>query len=147
MINQYKWDLRFLDLAYQVSKWSKDPSLGVGAVIVNDLGQVVGTGYNGFPKGVKDLEERLTDRETKLRFIVHAELNAIITAGHRSFGSTIYTTFPTCSECSKSIIQSGIQRVVSNKLVGGIRAEMWKESLKVSKIMFEEAGVEVIEVE
>ena len=29
-----KWDRRFLELAEQIAGWSKDPSRGVGAVIV-----------------------------------------------------------------------------------------------------------------
>jgi deoxycytidylate deaminase len=32
-----KWDRRFLELAEQIAGWSKDPSRGVGAVIVNAM--------------------------------------------------------------------------------------------------------------
>ena len=52
------WNKRFLDLAGHVAGWSKDPSTKVGAVIVNDDKQVLGLGYNGFPRGVHDCEER-----------------------------------------------------------------------------------------
>lgn len=35
-----KWDKRFMELAKQISTWSKDRSTGVGAVIVNDKKKV-----------------------------------------------------------------------------------------------------------
>ena len=50
------WDLRFFGLAEHVAQWSKDPSTKVGAVIVNDLKQVLSLGYNGFPRGCSDDE-------------------------------------------------------------------------------------------
>src|ERR1700722_2700699 len=85
-----KWDIRFLELAKHISNWSKDPSTKVGAVLVNDLKQVVGMGYNGFARGVQDTDERLNDRETKYKLVVHAEVNAIIQAGHAARNSTLY---------------------------------------------------------
>ncbi|HIB51308.1 MAG TPA: hypothetical protein EYO40_08585 [Phycisphaerales bacterium] len=54
-----KWDGRFLELADTISAWSKDPSRGVGAVIVSPMRQVIATGYNGLPRGVEDHPDRL----------------------------------------------------------------------------------------
>ena len=45
MNNQQKWDLRFVKLAEEVAKWSKDPSTQVGAIAVNRIGSVVAQGY------------------------------------------------------------------------------------------------------
>ena len=64
------WDTRFLDLAEHISKWSKDPSTKVGAVIVDSYRRIVSTGYNGFPQGVMDSYDRLTDRDTKYEIII-----------------------------------------------------------------------------
>ena len=52
------WDARFLELAHHESRWSKDPSTKVGAVIANDQHQVLSLGYNGFPRGVEDRASR-----------------------------------------------------------------------------------------
>src|SRR5438046_3121257 len=110
-----KWDRRFLELAKHVSQWSKDPSSKVGAVIVDpDTLQVLGMGYNGFARGVADTPERLNDRPTKYKFVVHAEQNAIINAGIGARGSFIYV-WPSfghpniCAECAKLAIQAGIE--------------------------------------
>ena len=52
------WKLRYLDLAKQISTWSKDPSTKVGCVAIGNEGQVVSQGYNGFPRNVLDSDER-----------------------------------------------------------------------------------------
>jgi len=108
------WDRRFLELAKQISSWSKDPKTKVGAVIANDKRFILGTGYNGFPRGVEDRPERYEDHDTKYAFVVHADLNAILNCEHRPEGATFYIwpLFP-CNHCAKAIIQAGIKRVVS----------------------------------
>lgn len=111
-----KWDIRFMKIAREISTWSKDPSRKVGAVIVNNDRRILATGYNGFPKGIADDEERLNDREKKYPRIVHAEMNALMNALYSGVSvrdATIYVYgLPVCPECTKSIIQSGIKRVV-----------------------------------
>ena len=80
-----KWDMRFLALAEHVSEWSKDPSTQVGAVITHSRSKrVISLGFNGFPAGVEDTEERLEDRTTKYEMVVHAEQNALMFAGDRA---------------------------------------------------------------
>ena len=73
-----KWDLRFLKLAEHISNWSKDPSTKVGCIIVGEDREIRSTGFNGFPRGIEDSEERLNDRTQKYPLICHAEENAIM---------------------------------------------------------------------
>lgn len=146
MIRSEKWDKRFIEAARHFSSWSKDPSTKVGAVIVNPTMEIVGTGYNGFPRGVEDRKDRLNDRTTKYALVVHAELNAIIQAGHRARGGTIYVwppfgCPPCCASCAKAIIQSGIVRVVGYSPDAPV--ERWTEDLAVARGMLEEAGIEM----
>ena len=109
-----KWTTRFIALAAHVARWSKDPRSKVGAVIVDPAQRIVSLGYNGFPRGIEDSDDRLEDKEVKLRLIVHAEANAILNAIHLPSvgGSTIYCTQVPCFECSKLIIQTCVHRVV-----------------------------------
>ena len=142
-----KWDRRFLELAKHISTYSKDPSTKVGAIIVDDNHLVVGMGYNGFPRGVEDTEERLNDREQKYAMVVHAEANAILMAGGRCKGTTLYVypSFvlpPICNECAKLVIQSGIREVVGYEPdLNDERAKRWAKSIGVSQQMCKEAGV------
>jgi dCMP deaminase len=137
------WDARFLELARLVSTWSKDPSTQVGAVITRGK-FVVSLGFNGHPKGVADLPERLENREVKYRTIIHAEINAILTAKTDLDGCTIYLwPFMPCSQCGAAIVQSGIRRVVAPKADN----DRWAESFRFTTEMFREAGVELVEME
>ena len=140
-----KWDQRYLALAKEVSTWSKDPSTQVGAVTVGSKKEVLSQGFNGFPRGIKDSDERYNDRETKYKLVVHAEMNAIYNAtysGTSLDGATLYIYgLPICSECAKGIIQVGIKKVVVEK---SKELDNWNESIKLSKKMFDEAGVELI---
>ena len=133
-----KWDKRFLDLAKLCGSWSKDPSTQVGAVIVDDNNRIVSIGFNGFPQGVDDSEERLVDREIKYDIIVHAEANALMFANKSVEGCTLYTwPFQPCSRCAGLIIQSGIKRVVS--VVHD--DERWKKNFTTARQLFKEAGI------
>jgi len=106
-----KWDQRFFDLALLVSSWSKDPNTKVGAVIVNDLKQVLSLGYNGFPRGVRDEDARYIDRTCKHAFVVHAERNALDNAFTDVRGSYMYVTHFPCNDCAKGIVQKGIKKL------------------------------------
>ena len=66
-----------MQLAEQISTWSKDPTSKIGAVAVGDKGQVLAQGYNGFPRGMDDNELFYLNRVTKHNRVVHAEMNAI----------------------------------------------------------------------
>ena len=140
-----KWDNRYLALAKEVATWSKDPSTQVGAVTVGAKKEVLSQGFNGFPRGIKDTPERYNHRETKYKFVVHAEMNAIYNAtysGTSLDGATLYIYgLPICSECAKGIIQVGIKKVVIEK---SKELDNWNESLRLSQEMFSEAGVELI---
>lgn len=142
-----KWHERFILLARHISEWSKDPSTKVGAVIVDpSLRQVIGMGYNGFPRGVADLIERYDDRAIKYEMVVHAEVNAIIEALKRGSikGSTLYSTFMPCPQCAALIIQSGIALVFA---AVNDSDERWKDKFDITKSMFKEAGVMLYTVE
>lgn len=138
----YKWDKRFLDLADHIAEWSKDPRTKVGAVIVDDKKRVVSVGYNGFPRGVHDDDSRYQDRATKHLFVAHAERNALDNAARSVEGCTMYVALKPCAECAKSIIQNGIKRVIYYATDREDTGFNWH----ITDIMFEEAGIEKIEI-
>ena len=141
-----KYDHRYLDLAKFFSTWSKDPSAQIGAVAIGDKGQVLAQGYNGFPRKVEETELRLNVRETKYKYVVHAEMNCIYNASYNGAnldGSTMYVYgLPVCHECAKAIIQVGIKRVVIPFDHFTKVPERRMESIKLTQGMFNEAGVE-----
>jgi dCMP deaminase len=141
-----KWDIRFMEMAKLIASWSKDPTSQIGAVAVNDEHRILATGYNGFPKGIDDTQERLNDRPEKYRLVIHAEMNALMNAlysGVSLNGATMYVHgLPVCSDCAKCVIQAGIKRVVipTFKSEKGDWQKIWEER---SAPMFKEANVQV----
>jgi len=141
-----KWDRFYMGLAKYYASASKDPSTKVGAVLVND-NRVYGMGYNGFPPGVIDASERYLDREFKYKIIVHAEVNAIITAGEKAKGSTLYVypSFalpPICNECTKVAITAGVKEIVGffpDESLDVVKR--WKQSMDITIMLCFESGL------
>jgi dCMP deaminase len=136
------WNYRFLQLAETVGSWSKDPSRKVGSVIVDSKRRVLSLGYNGFPRGVSDRVDRYENRDTKLKFVCHAERNALDNSPGSVEGATLYATLFPCNECVKSIIQRGINKVVT------FTPDPSKNSLfflPVSRTMLSESGIDLIQ--
>ncbi len=140
------WDEYFMEMAELAAKRSTCLRRQVGAVIVKDK-QVISTGYNGAPKGLKHcaqiggcLREQLkvpSGERHELCRALHAEQNAIIQAatfGHSIEGASIYITHQPCSICSKMIINAGIDKIIVRE---GYPDEM---AVKI----LEEAGKRVI---
>jgi dCMP deaminase len=139
-----KWHRRYLQLAETVAGWSKDPSRKIGCVAVNDKGQILSVGYNGFPRGINDDPVRLNNRNEKYKFVVHAEKNMIYNATHNGVsldGSTVYVSgLPVCSECAKGLIQVGVKKVIMDDATN-IRNN-WAESWELTRSLFDEARIE-----
>ena len=142
-LRRLKWHDRYLELAQQIASWSKDPSSKIGAIAVGSKGQVLAQGYNGFPRGIEDSEIRFENKELKYKYVVHAEMNLIYNASYNGVsldGSTVYVTgLPVCSECAKGLIQVGVREVIMP--IQEDTPDKWVQSFKLSKELFEEAGV------
>lgn len=147
-----RWDRHFIRMSMLHSEMSKDPNTRVGSVVVGPDRELLSAGFNGFPRGIADTAERLEDRDTKLKLIVHAEMNALLAAartGVRIKGCTLYLSAtdnsgmvwggPPCTRCTVEIIQAGISEVVS--LPPKAVPSRWHEDLALSKILLTEAGV------
>lgn len=140
------WHDRYLELAQHISKWSKDPSKQIGAIVIGSAGQVLAQGYNGFPRGIADHKSDYANREIKYTKVVHAEMNAIYNASRTGVsleGSTMYVYgLPVCHECAKGIIQVGIKHVVMRKTYDNSKSR-WKDSCTLAEQLFKEAGVSI----
>jgi dCMP deaminase len=142
-----KWDNRFLDLAAVVASWSKDPSTQCGAVIVRPNKSIASVGFNGFPRGMSDAPELYLTRAEKYARVVHAEMNAVLSAMEPLHGYTCYITHPPCDRCCVHLIQAGLGRVVWPISRDPGFQERWGEALDRSRAYFHEAGVELSEYE
>ena len=143
------WDVSFMKHVYLCAERSKDPRTKIGAVLVKDK-RIISGGYNGFPIGVLDLSDRYNDRETKYKFIVHAEHNCVLTAaklGISTLNTTLFSQGIPCCDCSKSLIQGGVKEIVVHKQWQEYERQFnwkkWIDSSKISEIMFNETGIKI----
>ena len=140
------WKEYFRGIAHQVKLKSKDRYTQIGAVVVGSDNQIVSTGYNSFPRGINDGIDDRQERPEKYYWFEHAERNSLYNAaliGVSTKGCTMYLTcgIP-CSDCARGIINSGIKKIVCER-VGGAVGNLWDEHAKRSIEMFNEAGVKI----
>jgi dCMP deaminase len=109
---EHQKDSIYMEMSQVWAKNSKCKRMQVGSLIVKDK-SIISDGYNGTPSGYDNCCEN--DNWETHWYTIHAESNAILKCarwGHSCDGATLYLTHSPCKDCSKSILQSGIQRVV-----------------------------------
>ena len=139
------WDEYFLEMVEFVGRRGTCDRGQAGAIIVKDK-RILATGYVGSPIGLPHCDEAGHEMHTVVQEdgvqsrhcirTAHAELNAIANAarfGVAIDGGTLYCKMFPCYVCAKTIINSGIKRVVCLKDY---------HASKRSKEIFKEAGVE-----
>lgn len=109
------WDDYFINIAKAVAERSTCDRAHVGAVLVREK-RILTTGFNGSPAGLDHCDQigHLLVEGHCVRTI-HAETNAIIQAalhGVSTNGSTCYVTHFPCINCTKSLINAGVDHVV-----------------------------------
>jgi dCMP deaminase len=137
-----EWTQYFIEFARHAAQKSKDPKTKVGCVIVGPDLEIRSTGFNGIPRGVKDLAERL-ERPAKYLWVSHAEENAVAHAARVGVSlrdCTAYITHYPCARCARTIIQAGVRRVV----VSTGTTSMPEDEFDTARQMFHEAGVETV---
>ena len=139
------WDEYFLGMVEFVGRRGTCDRGHAGAIIVKDK-RLLATGYVGSPAGLPHCDEAGHEMHTVVQEdgaqsrhcirTAHAELNAIANAarfGVAIDGAVLYCKMFPCYVCAKTIINSGIKKVVSMKDY---------HASKRSKEIFKEACVE-----
>lgn len=143
----------FMRISRAAATLSKDRSTKLGALILGDKFEIRAMGYNGFPRGVNDDVEERHSRPSKYDWTEHAERNAIYNAarvGTPLEGCRILLESPIfiCTGCARAIINVGIKQIVFCRVPDHDteRVKRWEVDESISRIMFQEAGVEVLEI-
>lgn len=145
------WHEYFFTLGYNIASKSKDKSTNFGAVIIDDDHNLISTGYNSFPRGINDYDERRQEKPYKYYFFEHAERNSIYgcaRTGVSCKGCYMYIQTMPCADCARAIIQAGIVKLYIHKEwtdMAGDSFGSWNESQKAAEEMLKEAGVDIVE--
>ncbi len=148
------WDQYFIEITHLVSTRSTCMRRKVGALLVKDR-NILATGYNGAPSGIRHCEEVGCLREQmnvpsgerhELCRGLHAEQNAIIQAARHGInieGSTLYCTTMPCIICTKMLINAGIRRIVYNEGYSDQLASQMLEEVDIEVVHFNRQPLEV----
>ena len=132
-----KYDKAYLRIASEWSKLSYCHRKQVGAIIVRDR-MIISDGYNGTPSG---FENNCEDEEGLTKwYVLHAEANAILKVAKSTNNckdATLYLTHSPCKDCSKLVLQAGINRVVY--------MHDYKDTTGID--FLRSAGVEIVKIE
>ena len=122
-------DLKWLDVCKHNAETFRTCSRrAYFAIILDDKGMTIGTGWNGVPSKQTHCNDGGCPRATDTVShgsdydncnAIHAEANAIIhsdwTARANGDGATLYINGPPCFSCAKLIANSGITKVVCSQ--------------------------------
>lgn len=138
------WDY-FLTMLDPIRARSEDPSTQVAALLTGQANQILTTGYNGLPRGVEHLAQRLNQRPMKYDWIEHAERNAIFNAARHGVAldfSTLVTDGIPCVNCGRAAIQVGVDTIVVAKEIFNTNI-MWIKEASITLQMCKEAHIPV----
>ena len=109
-------DATMLSMALVLSHRATCQKLSVGCVLTDVDGVIVGTGYNGVPRGRQHCMDVPcpgvgSAKGADLCEAVHAEMNALLSpAAHKAYHC--YVTHAPCSRCLKVLLNTSIQHIV-----------------------------------
>jgi dCMP deaminase len=104
------WIQYFLGIAKIVSLRSHDIHTQHGCVITDRNHRIIGVGYNGYPRGLRD-SSLPQDRPAKYDWMIHAERNALSNCIIRPDKGIAYVTGQCCNNCIMALHQEGIEEV------------------------------------
>lgn len=109
------WNEYFMEITEMVASRSTCDRAFVGCVLVNKDHRIVSTGYNGSVAGNPHCSEvGHTMRDGHCIATIHAEMNALLYCAKEGIpvkGCTAYVTHFPCLNCSKALIQAGIEKI------------------------------------
>lgn len=135
------WDQYFIQMAFLVSRRSKDAQTQHGCVITDQNCRVIGVGYNSFPKGMPD--DLLPNiRPAKYDWMVHSERNALANCIIRPDNGIAYVTGQPCNDCAIAMYQEGIRKFVLAKRHGS--ALLKDRDASVFEVLTKAGDVELV---
>ena len=127
-------------------KHSDDPGTKVGACLVVNGKHTFGTNrFYALPEG-KTKEETLANRDLKLAYITHAEVDAIANSSC-TVGGTLYVNYIPCDKCAARIAAAGIVKVVAIDHSDEVDLiARWNKYWVIGRQILHDSGVELSEV-
>jgi dCMP deaminase len=106
----------------QVASRSTCTRRSVGAIVTDEKGHIIATGYNGVPSGLPHCTDEPCAGAIDISgnnercLAIHAEQNALLQSGDRvRFATRLYCSCTPCFNCSKLVLGTPIKTVLVQK--------------------------------
>lgn len=131
-MNKTRRDGWAMSLAMITAKQATCSRKQVGCIVLSTDGHVIGSGYNGTPRGVEHCFHPPGNSDPCSK-AVHAEVNALCGmlrhGGSSTLKATAYVTLSPCLACSHLLIAAGVSRVVWTDDYRDLSGVEWLASL------------------
>jgi len=111
--------------------------LQVGCVLTDKYGRIVGSGYNGVPRGMPHCTSdpclgASQPKGSDTCEAVHAEANALLVCRDPEAVDTCYTTHAPCLRCVKTLLNTSCTRIVFHEQAFEYNAkDLWVRSGRI----------------
>jgi len=132
----------FMAVSCVMATRSHDPRTQHGSTLTDPNKHILGVGYNGYPRGMKD-NTLPQEAPEKYKYIIHAEDNCLMNARIHLApeGSVIYVTGHPCVNCLLKIIQMGVKKVI----YGGVMSHCIQDSdIVARRTLVEQSGIQMV---
>lgn len=124
-----------LEIANVLSYRATCSKLRVGCVLVDGFNRIIGSGYNGVPRGMLHCTEVPCEGATApkgadLCQSVHAEQNALLVCRDPEQVATCYVTHAPCMRCTKLLLNTSCRSIVyhNGDQVERAAQQLWSNS-------------------
>lgn len=130
-------DTVMLAIASCLAQRATCSKLAVGCVLVDRHNRIIGSGYNGVPRGIQHCIDKPcaganAPKGADLCQAVHAEQNALLTCKDPEQIYTCYTTHAPCLRCTKTLLNTSCTRIVyANSDYEETAKELWLSAMHV----------------
>ena len=131
-------DITFLAMAKTLALRTTCVRRGVGCIVVNARGHIVGTGYNGVAASLGHCNEGHACKGHDLPpgqdscEAVHAEVNALLQCPDAWAIDTAYVTLSPCIRCTKMLLNTSCTRIVfQDNHTGQTGQELWERAGRI----------------
>lgn len=128
-----------LEITQVLAKRATCGKMGVGCVLTDKHGRIVGTGYNGVPRGCTHCTDvpcagLSSPAGSDLCEAVHAEQNALMRCGNVDTIYRCYTTHAPCMRCTKMLINTGCFEMIflDDSILEPAAKRLWYAAGRVS---------------
>ena len=127
----------FIEIAIALSKQGTCSRRKVGAVLINSMNHIIGTGYNGSPRGMQHCidnkevcsgSEALSGERLELCNAIHAEQNALLQCYDVNQIEACYTTSSPCMHCIKMLMNTSCKTIFYLERYSVEPLKYWEES-------------------